>query len=184
MEKWLPNADSFVWNPRSTIVLVHKYLDFARFCIFVAIASLVEEALSSPSFFRRRQIEKIQEIARPGHLLRHLRRSSSGWAIACPNLLSRDLDAWIFRSVWGFRPGQEIAGEYARQLPSFSLRTEDVIGSLAGSTRPSSKEGPRCFRATFLPRRFPAPIPSRRRSAAARRPEHIRHLPSRPIRTR
>ena len=37
-------------------------LDFARLSIFVAIASLVEEALGSPSFFRRRQIEKGQEI--------------------------------------------------------------------------------------------------------------------------
>ena len=38
-------------------------LDFARFPIFVAIASLVEQALGSPSFFRRWQIEKGQEIA-------------------------------------------------------------------------------------------------------------------------
>ena len=38
-------------------------LDFPRFPIFVAIASLVEQALGSPSFFRRRQIEKGQEIA-------------------------------------------------------------------------------------------------------------------------
>src|SRR5713101_1223536 len=38
-------------------------LDFARLCIFVAIASLVEEALGAPSFFRRRQIEKGQEVA-------------------------------------------------------------------------------------------------------------------------
>ena len=37
-------------------------LDFARVPIFVAIASLVEEALGSPSFFRRRQIEKGQEV--------------------------------------------------------------------------------------------------------------------------
>src|ERR1700681_2169926 len=38
-------------------------LDFPRFPIFVAIAPLVEEALGAPSFFRRRQIEKGQEIA-------------------------------------------------------------------------------------------------------------------------
>src|SRR4030088_28028 len=38
-------------------------LDFARLSIFVAIASFVEEAFGSPSFFRRRQIEKGQEVA-------------------------------------------------------------------------------------------------------------------------
>ena len=117
-----------------------------------------------------------------GHLLRHLRRSSSGWAIACPNLLPRDLGGVDFSQRWGFGPGRK--SPVNTTVPASSLRTEDVIGSLAGSTRPSSKEGPRCFRATFLPRRFPAPIPSRRRPAAARQPVHIRHLPSRPIRTR
>src|SRR5882757_6555462 len=83
-------------------------------------------------------------------------------------------------------------GGYKRRSLLAGLRRDGEtiwVGSLGlfktpFAGRPSAKEGPRCFRATFLPRRFPALIPSRRRSAAARRPVHIRHLPSRPIRTR
>jgi hypothetical protein len=48
-----------------------------------------------------------------------------------------------------------------------------------GGQKTSWKAGRRCFRATFLPRRFRALIPSRRRSAIVRRLVHICGLSSR-----
>ena len=68
-----------------------------------------------------------------GHLLRHLRRSSSGWAIACPNPLPRDLGGVNFSQRLGVQTWQEIAGEYDRHvLASSSLMTEDVIRIACG----------------------------------------------------
>ena len=106
-------------------------LDFPRFPIFVAIASLVEEALGSASFFRRWQIEKGQEIA--GLVMRAL-LLKLGAALNI-NEGGRDIQPFLIGYVENFV--RDAAGKRFNPHVTIGVGTEKFLNEMLAEPFPS-----------------------------------------------